>query len=430
MVVKLILLSVLVFCLLNVAVVYGAKNKSEYDRSPWYVGLLWNLFGYATVIVPGALIIRAVKNSNFNEKGGQGCLFKCVQMIVYGMPEEKRSLEEGPVKSLKDSDQELSIQMTALKLSFCAAGLQGAYLTWGVLQERIMTQKYDELLEDGTLKKVKFEESQFLVFTNRVLALAVAGVYILIAEQPRHSAPLYKYSYSSFSNIMSSWCQYEALKFVSFPTQVLCKASKMIPVMIMGKVISSKTYPYHEYLVAVLLSFGTSLFLLSHNSGHKSEQPTTVVGLFILLGYMLFDSFTSNWQSELFKQHKMSSVQMMFGTNIFSSLFTFCSLLQTGGLLRSIAFTTRHPEFMSHIFLLSFTSAVGQLFIFYTINSFGPIVFVIIMTARLVFSIVLSCIIYQHSLAAQAIVGVAIVFGTISLRIYLRYKAKQQTVNK
>ena len=353
-------------------------------------------------------------------------------MCVFGIPEEKGSLEEGgPVKKVPDGYQELSVGMTAFKLTFCAAGLQGAYLTWGVVQERIMTREYDELLEDGTLQKVKFEDSQFLVFANRILALVVAAVYILIGGQPTHRAPLYKYSYSSFSNIMSSWCQYEALKYISFPTQVLCKASKMIPVMIMGKVVSGKTYPYHEYIVAVLLSFGTSLFLLSHGSGHgQTERQTTVEGLFILLGYMIFDSFTSNWQAELFKQHEMTSVQMMYGTNIFSSLFTVCSLIQTGGFFRSIAFTMRHPESMYDIFVLSLTSAVGQLFIFYTISSFGPVVFVIIMTVRLVLSIVLSCIIYQHVLAPQAIAGIVVVFGAISLRIYLRYKAKKQGTNK
>lgn len=346
---------------------------------------------------------------------------------MYGQPEEKRSLEEGPVRSTTDG-QETSTRLTVMRLMFCAAGLQGSYLTWGVVQEQIMTQTYDELSEDGVLRKVKFEDSQFLVFANRVLALVVAGVYISIAEQPYLTVPFYKYSYSSFSNIMSSWCQYEALKFVSFPTQVLCKASKMIPVMIMGKVVSGKSYPYSEYFVAVLLSFGTSLFLLSHNTDHAhSNHPTTVVGLIILLGYMMFDSFTSNWQSALFKKHRMSSIQMMFGTNVFSSLFTFCSLLQTGGLLRSLSFTSRHPQFLYQIFVLSMTSACGQLFIFYTINTFGPIVFVIIMTARMIFSIVLSCIIYKHTLALQAILGVVIVFGAISLRTYLRYKASKET---
>ena len=33
--------------------------------------------------------------------------------------------------------------------------------------------------------------------------------------------PFCRYSYCSLSNILSSWCQYEALKYISFPTQVL-----------------------------------------------------------------------------------------------------------------------------------------------------------------------------------------------------------------
>ena len=41
-----------------------------------------------------------------------------------------------------------------------------------------------------------------------------------MTHQSVHRTPLYKYSFCSVSNTLSSWCQYEALKFVSFPTQV------------------------------------------------------------------------------------------------------------------------------------------------------------------------------------------------------------------
>ena len=70
------------------------------------------------------------------------------------------------------------------------------------------------------MKGERFKNSQFIVFANRVLAFLVAIVSMIIVRQPTHKAPVYKYLYSSFSNIMSSWCQYEALKFVSFPVQV------------------------------------------------------------------------------------------------------------------------------------------------------------------------------------------------------------------
>ena len=48
---------------------------------------------------------------------------------------------------------------------FCAIGLQTAYLTWGVLQERIMTQSYGQVLSaDGQTEidaGAKFGNSQF-----------------------------------------------------------------------------------------------------------------------------------------------------------------------------------------------------------------------------------------------------------------------------
>ena len=37
----------------------------------WIENLMWNLLAYATIIVPAALIIRMLKNSNFNERSGK-----------------------------------------------------------------------------------------------------------------------------------------------------------------------------------------------------------------------------------------------------------------------------------------------------------------------------------------------------------------------
>lgn len=47
-----------------------AEPEAKYERPPWYMGLFWNILGYATVILPGAIIIRVVKNSTFNESSG------------------------------------------------------------------------------------------------------------------------------------------------------------------------------------------------------------------------------------------------------------------------------------------------------------------------------------------------------------------------
>ena len=46
-------------------------NRS-YSEDSWLRSLAWNLFGYATVIIPAYLAIRVVRNSDqFNERDGE-----------------------------------------------------------------------------------------------------------------------------------------------------------------------------------------------------------------------------------------------------------------------------------------------------------------------------------------------------------------------
>ncbi|XP_029705055.1 adenosine 3'-phospho 5'-phosphosulfate transporter 1 isoform X2 [Takifugu rubripes] len=387
-------------------------------RDVWLLRFLVNLLGYATIIIPGYLLIRYFKRTSYLETGSGVC-YTVIKACVFGSEAKAGLLDDVPVLPRNEGDSGSSVKQ-AIKLIFCAAGLQVSYLTWGVLQERVMTRSYAATPEEAG---EKFTDSQFLVFMNRILALTVSGLWCLMFHQPRHGAPMYKYSFASLSNILSSWCQYEALKYISFPTQVLAKASKVIPVMLMGKIISHKSYEYWEYFTAVLISMGVSMFLLSSHASKHPSTVTTFSGLVILVGYIVFDSFTSNWQDNLFK-YKMSSVQMMFGVNMFSCLFTVGSLLEQGAFFDSLAFMTRHSEFAFHAVLLSVCSACGQLFIFYTINQFGAAVFTIIMTLRQAFAILLSCFLYGHAITAVGGIGVAVVFLALFLRVYARSRKK------
>lgn len=414
----------IVLCLANAHVANAAeegdKDASEGWMDYWFIRLGLNVLGYLSVVVPAWLVISYIRRSGYLEKGGHGCWYQTVKSCVAGLDEIKSSLEEGGSKGVVTETPKMN---RGLVLLFCVAGLQGSYLAWGVLQERIMAHEYGK---DANNPGEKFSNSQFLVFMNRILAFIAALCVMNFTAQPRHTAPLYKYSYCSLSNIMSSWCQYEALKFVTFPTQVLAKASKIIPVMLMGKVISGKTYEYYEYITAVMISVGVALFLLSQGGDHKGSAVTTISGVMILVGYMAFDSFTSNWQADLYKTYKMSSIQMMFGVNLFSCLFTSWSLIEQGGFFEGIGFMLKYNTFMFHVGLLSLFSATGQLFIFYTISQFGAVTFTIIMTTRQALAILLSCIIYGHPLNIQGIMGILVVFVALFLRVYARQRKSGQ----
>ncbi|XP_012724577.2 adenosine 3'-phospho 5'-phosphosulfate transporter 1 [Fundulus heteroclitus] len=399
----------------------AAEEPSLLDgwHDVWFLRFLVNMLGYATIIVPGYFLISYFKRSNYLDRGS-GLCYPAIKACVFGGEDKSGLLDDVSLSSRNEPDSGSSLKQ-ALRLIFCAAGLQVSYLTWGVLQERVMTRSYGAASPDQ--EGEKFKDSQFLVFMNRILALTVSGLWCVLFKQPRHGAPMYKYSFASLSNIMSSWCQYEALKFISFPTQVLAKASKVIPVMLMGKIVSRKSYEYWEYFTAALISVGVSMFLLSSSAGKHPSTVTTFSGVVILVGYIVFDSFTSNWQDNLFK-YKMSSVQMMFGVNLFSCLFTVGSLLEQGAFFESLSFMARHSEFAFHAVLLSVCSACGQLFIFYTINQFGAAVFTIIMTLRQAFAILLSCFLYGHAVTVVGGFGIAVVFLALFLRVYARSRVK------
>jgi adenosine 3'-phospho 5'-phosphosulfate transporter B2 len=204
----------------------STEGSFSSPSSSWIHRLLSNLSGYAIIFLPGYLIIKYIYRVNYIDKAHKGFLWPLIRACVYGqdglggemlLPSSDPSLSKS---AAVDSNSDLSFKKNAALLVYCFGGLQASYLMWGLLQEKIMTQSYSGQ---------QFTDSQFLVFVNRILALVIAWVYLGIYERPtiaslrqrRGDAPLYKYSYCAFSNIMSSWFQYEALKFVSFPTQVI-----------------------------------------------------------------------------------------------------------------------------------------------------------------------------------------------------------------
>nr|XP_009602032.1 UDP-galactose/UDP-glucose transporter 5B-like [Nicotiana tomentosiformis]XP_018626695.1 UDP-galactose/UDP-glucose transporter 5B-like [Nicotiana tomentosiformis] len=142
------------------------------------------------------------------------------------------------------------------KGTFAVVGIMSTLVIYGILQEKIMRVPYGP-------QKEYFTFSLFLVFCNRITTSAVsAGVLLASKKALDPVAPLYKYCVVSVSNILTTTCQYEALKYVSFPVQTLAKCAKMIPVMIWGTIIMQKKYKGQDYLVAFLVTLGCSLFIL------------------------------------------------------------------------------------------------------------------------------------------------------------------------
>ncbi|KAH1220395.1 UDP-galactose/UDP-glucose transporter 5B [Glycine max] len=101
------------------------------------------------------------------------------------------------------------------KGTFAVAGIMLTLVTYGVLQEKIMRVPYG-------VNKDYFKYSLFLVFCNRITTSAVSAGALLASKKALDPvAPIYKYCLVSVSNILTTSCQYEALKYVSFLFRLL-----------------------------------------------------------------------------------------------------------------------------------------------------------------------------------------------------------------
>jgi len=316
---------------------------------------------------------------------------------------------------------------TVLKIVGCVVGVVGSLLVYGILQERIMTRPYGE---GDDAESFKF--SVFLVMTNRCVSMMVAILVLAVLQSNLAPvAPIYKYAAVSASNVVATTCQYEALKYVSFPVQTLGKCAKMIPVMIWGFAINGKRYNLADYMVAAGVMAGCTVFALYGSvtaSKHKAgaEHETGMFGIALMLGYLGFDGFTSTFQDKLFKGYQMETYNQMLWVNFCSAIISSFWLMSDASMGKAIEFITNHPESLYDVLILSAASTCGQLCILFTIREFGALLFATIMTTRQFLSILLSCIIFMHPLTAPQWAGTAMVFSALYYQAFLKGNKKTE----
>jgi len=231
-----------------------------------------------------------------------------------------------------------------------------------------------------------------------------------------------------------------ALSYISYPAMVLGKSCKLVPVMLMHKLLYRKKYPMYKYAVVTLLTLGIALFMVYSDAKKKKTHAAAVstaerelFGLGLLLVNLILDGTVYSTQDELIARHKITGQQMMFWINIFATgLTTFIMLLPlpmlpvlhpSGGATEYAgvrAFFAAYPSAVAPLFQFAVTGALGQLFIFETLRNFGSLTLVTITLTRKLFTMLLSVVVYGHSLTSGQWIGGGIVFAGITLEAAMK----------
>lgn len=309
-----------------------------------------------------------------------------------------------------------------VKLFIFAGGIFVCYFYYGILQERITRGVYGE-------DKEKFTCILALVFVQCVVNCLYANILLrTIMKQGENTTLTFYYWSSALTYLLAMVCSNMSLQWVNYPTQVIGKSGKPIPVMILGVLIGKKKYPIQKYLFVLLVVIGVALFMFKDGKASTNDSgPTIGIGETLLLLSLTMDGVTGAIQERMRAEYKTKSLHMMSSVNKWSVAFLGIAIAYTGEIIDFIQFVQRHPGIIWQLVSFSVASAQGQLFIFLMVEHFGPLPCSIVTTTRKFFTVFASIILFGNSLSTRQWIATVVVFtGLLLDAVYGKNKPKDK----
>lgn len=207
-----------------------------------------------------------------------------------------------------------------------------------------------------------------------------------------------------------------SLGYLNYPTQVIFKCCKLIPVMLGGVFIQGKRYNLADVSAAVCMNLGLIWFTLA---------DSTIAPNFNLTGVMLIslalcaDAVIGNVQEKAMKLHNASNSEMVLYSYSIGFVYILLGLSCTSGLGPAVAFCSKNPVgTYGYAFLFSLTGYFGISFVLALIKIFGALLAVTVTTGRKAMTVVLSFLFFAKPFTFQYIwSGLLVVLG-IFLNVY------------
>lgn len=160
------------------------------------------------------------------------------------------------------------------KLLLCASGIFICYFYFGIFQENITKAQYPT--PDGGTEIFTYSMTLvfMLCFINYIFAKLLT---VTVLRQGEDTTKTLFYCSNALTYILAMICTNMALQFVNYPTQVIAKSSKPIPVMILGVLLGRKSYPLRKYLFVFLVVIGVGLFLYKDKGSSTAETEGNVI---------------------------------------------------------------------------------------------------------------------------------------------------------
>ncbi|MBN3321006.1 S35B3 protein, partial [Atractosteus spatula] len=337
--------------------------------------------------------------------------------ISISIPSSTTDAMSPHIKSVEEL-RVLGINLTSFsqpaQFFICVAGVFVFYLVYGYLQELI------------------FSVEGFKPF-GWYLTLVQFGFYSMfglvelqLTQDKRRRIPGKTYMMIAFLTVGTMGLSNTSLGYLNYPTQVIFKCCKLIPVMIGGVFIQGKRYNVMDVSAAVCMSLGLIWFTLADS---KIAPNFNVTGVLLISLALCADAAIGNVQEKAMKLHNGSNSEMVLYSYSIGFVYILIGLFFMGGLSPAVCIfhSFQHPvKTYGYAFFFSLTGYFGISFVLALIKLFGALVAVTVTTGRKAMTIVLSFLFFSKPFTFQYVWGGLLVVLGIFLNVYSKNRDKMK----
>lgn len=243
-----------------------------------------------------------------------------------------------------------------------------------------------------------------------------------LQRDKRRKIPLKTYSLLAFLTVSTMGLSNTSLNYLNYPTQVIFKCCKLIPVMAGGIIIQGKTYRLIDFLACLCMSIGLILFTLADSTVQPEFNHTGVILISLAL---CADAVIGNVQEKAMKTHKSSNTEVVLYSYGIGFVYILIGLVFSGGLGPAVKFCAQNPvQAYGLSFIFSISGYLGITFVLTLIKAFGALVAVTVTTGRKAVTMVLSFVFFAKPFTINYVWSGFIVLLGISLNVYSKNEAK------
>ncbi|XP_046850137.1 adenosine 3'-phospho 5'-phosphosulfate transporter 2-like [Xenia sp. Carnegie-2017] len=300
------------------------------------------------------------------------------------------------------------------QLTICVSGVFFFYLVYGYVQELIFS----------------LEGFQSFGWYLTLVQFACYGVFGIAESRWRREyerkIPLQTYILLAFLTVSTMGLSNTSLGYLNYPTQVIFKCCKLIPVMFGGILIQGKYYGVLDFTACIFMSIGLILFTLADSQISPKFDQT---GVLLISLALCADAMIGNVQEKTMKKYSSTNTEVILYSYGIGFFYIFAGLAVSGGLREPFKFCAQN---LTHTYglaiVFSFTGYLGIAFVLSLVKSFGALLAVTVTTCRKAITIVLSFLFFTKPFTFRYVWSGGIVLLGIALNVYSKNKVKADAI--